>query len=215
MDDDIEKLINEANWDKLMPELVNYADNLIRRYGWRGFSPRKGPRGQLLANDKNADDFSQEAIRRLLDGKRKWDPDKVDLLGVLKGIIKSIISSELKSLENQMLKDWVEDPNKPDPISNTADPNPTPDVILDQIQDIKFQRQTYEAFKELVSNDAELSNYLEALELTHLPREIEELTKGEIKATRAYELKRKLKSKLDTFLTKSDFHNNNLIRGED
>ena len=77
MDDDIEKLINEANWDKLMPELVNYADNPIRRYGWRGFSPRKGPRGQLLANDKNADDFSQEAIRRLLDGKRngiltKW-----------------------------------------------------------------------------------------------------------------------------------------------
>ena len=211
MDDDIEKLINEANWDKLMPELVNYADNLIRRYGWRGFSPRKGPRGQLLANDKNADDFSQEAIRRLLDGRRKWNPDKVDLLGVLKGIIKSIISSELKSLENQMLKDWVEDPNKLDPISKAADPNPTTDVLLDR----KFQRQTYEAFKEWVSNDAELSNYLEALELTHLPREIEELTKGEIKATRAYELKRKLKSKLDTFLTKSDFHNNNLIQGED
>jgi len=211
MDDDIEKLINEANWDKLMPELVNYADNLIRRYGWRGFSPRKGPRGQLLANDKNADDFSQEAIRRLLDGRRKWNPDKVDLLGVLKGTIKSIISSEYKSLENRSLKDWVEDPNKLDPISNAADPKPNTDVLLDQ----KFQRQTYEAFKEWVSNDTELSNYLEALELTHLPREIEELTKGEIKATRAYELKRKLNNKVDTFFTKSDFHNNNLIQGED
>ena len=44
----------------------------------------------------------QEVIRKFLDGTRKWNPDKVDLLGFLMGAIKSEISHLIGAMDNQM-----------------------------------------------------------------------------------------------------------------
>ena len=43
--------------------------------------------------DRDADDFVQEAIIRLLDGKRHWDPERVDLFGLLCGAIYGLITN--------------------------------------------------------------------------------------------------------------------------
>jgi len=208
MEDRLAKLLEEADLEKIIPKLLGYADNVIRRYAWRGVRTYKGANGQLLANGQDANDFVQEAFRRLLDGRRNWDPDKLDLMGFLKGTIKSLISAEVKSLENRLLREvqWnrTDYSNKSDPIATAEDPSPTPDVVIDQKKEWQQQKKIYEEFKNTIKKDAELTLYLEACEVTYLPREIEELTNGEIKATRAYELRRKLRQKMDAFIAQQD-----------
>ena len=208
MEDRIAKLLEEADLEKIVPNLLCYADKVIRRYAWRGVYTYKGVNGQLLANGQDANDFVQEAFRRLLDGRRNWDPDKLDLIVFLKGTIKSLINAECKSLDNRWLRDiqgnHAENSNKSDPISTAIDPSPKPDEIIDQEKERKLQKQIYEEFKNSIIEDAELTLYLEACEVTYLPREIEELTNGEIKATRAYELKRKLRQEMDAFIAQQD-----------
>lgn len=85
----IERGLRDADWERLLPQLAAYAARRLRRAGWAsGYDaePSKMSVEQLI----------NTSIELALDGTRKWDPSAVDLPGLLRGIIRSITSSERK-----------------------------------------------------------------------------------------------------------------------
>jgi hypothetical protein len=70
--------------------LLGYAANRLRRVGWaagRDEEPSKLSVEQLV----------NMAVEACLDGSRTWNPETVDFPGFLRGIIRSLTSSEKKS----------------------------------------------------------------------------------------------------------------------
>lgn len=81
--------LGEADWEKLLPGLIAYAAGRLRRVGWaagRDVEPSKLSVEQLV----------NSAVLGCLDGSRRWDPEAVDLAGFLRGVIRSLASSEKK-----------------------------------------------------------------------------------------------------------------------
>jgi hypothetical protein len=73
--------------------------------------------GPHAANGRNSDDLFQEAVIRMLDGRRHWFPDNVDIVKYLIGAIESIasewaghrkrnrLSAEYAGLESQLARE--------------------------------------------------------------------------------------------------------------
>ena len=91
---EIRKLMREADWKGLRPRLVLYADNQIKKHWW------KGAKGGSCPEGKTGDDYVTLAMGKLYKGKRNWDPHKVTLFRILKGIISSDISHDTDCVEN-------------------------------------------------------------------------------------------------------------------
>lgn len=93
MNDDQIQFLQNIDWGKLLVRLNAYATALVKRNkGWM--------RGNgILPGGDEAEDCVQEAIKRLYDGTRKWKVG-VDIEILLKGIIRSYLSSEVKGKEN-------------------------------------------------------------------------------------------------------------------
>jgi hypothetical protein len=88
-DDTLRQALREADWEALLPRLLAYAAVRLRRVGWAGgrdVEPSRLSVEQLL----------NSAVEACLDGSRAWDPTAVDLPGFLRGIIRSMTSSEKK-----------------------------------------------------------------------------------------------------------------------
>src|SRR5438045_4062723 len=49
--------------------------------------------GRRAANGRTQDDLLQEAVTRLLDGRRTWYPENVAFVSYLMGVIKSVASA--------------------------------------------------------------------------------------------------------------------------
>jgi hypothetical protein len=86
---DVRQALRDADWEKLLPGLLAYASHCLRRAGW------------AAGHDDEPSKMSVEqvvntAVEHCLDGTRRWDPSAVDLGGLLRGIIRSITSSERK-----------------------------------------------------------------------------------------------------------------------
>ena len=87
--DPLREALREADWEALLPGLVAYAARRLRRVGWamgRDSEPSKMGVEQLV----------NSAVEACLDGSRTWDPAAVDLPGFLRGVIRSLTSSEKK-----------------------------------------------------------------------------------------------------------------------
>jgi len=81
--------LSDNQWAILLKQLTLYAEFKLDNIGFH-------PRSELEV--LNGEDFAQEAIKRLIEGKRKWDPQKhPDLLIFLKLVIKSLISNHVKA----------------------------------------------------------------------------------------------------------------------
>lgn len=83
---DLETALREADWEALLPNLVAYAARRLRRVGWaagRDEEPSKMSVEQLV----------NTAVEHCLEGRRTWDPDAVDLGGLLRGVIRSLTSA--------------------------------------------------------------------------------------------------------------------------
>jgi hypothetical protein len=65
----LDQALKAADLERLIPVMINYADNQIRRYLWRGFrlNGRSGSQDSLAAG-RGADDFVMEAFDSLLTG---------------------------------------------------------------------------------------------------------------------------------------------------
>ena len=89
MSDDLQSALRDADWETLLPSLVAFAARRLRRAGWgagRDEEPSRLSVEQLV----------NTAVEHCLDGTRAWDPAAVDLAGFLRGVIRSLTSSERK-----------------------------------------------------------------------------------------------------------------------
>ena len=96
MEADTFKQLQEADWETLGIELAGHAAFRARNLGWRTGNPVE------LARGLNPVDLAQEAILKVLDGSRRWDPKRGPLLPYLKGVVDSRISQLAESLDNQL-----------------------------------------------------------------------------------------------------------------
>lgn len=101
-----------------------------------------------------------ESVLRVLNGRRQWKPKKVDFIGLLAGVIKSIESEWLeraKRPETPVLEtDLPNASSDGDPIRNAihqaADSRPSPEQQLTASQ-VLSQEELFEQIEELLSND--------------------------------------------------------------
>jgi len=76
--------LEAADWRRIIHELAHYAYRLAQRYPWRSGSHK------ILPEGKTPEDVAVEAIEKLWNGERDWDPEKYpDLLLHLKWIVRS------------------------------------------------------------------------------------------------------------------------------
>lgn len=91
MDQGTFELLWEADWGTIRRELLAYATWRARNYRWhRGDSVQ-------LAEGKTVEDVVQEVIVKALNGIRRWDPDKGQLLPWLQAQSRSVIDALAKS----------------------------------------------------------------------------------------------------------------------
>ncbi len=125
MDPELRKHIKQADWTDLTKKLLRYvAFRLHIIYGGTG-------ENIALPGGQSANDIVQEAIRRFLNGQRKWDPSRVSLLRFLMGIAKSLISHHHELKETQLRASGVildtnlSDENDPSGTRRIVAKNPT------------------------------------------------------------------------------------------
>ena len=147
-----------------------------------------------MAGDKSASDFVQEAIKRLRDGQRTFDPSRT-LLENINSVTDSVIWSEKKSSDRTGLIDYGETRDEEglssDPISQATSSFAAPgdNLVLDELR--QHQRRCFEELRASFNGDDEITKYLDALANGFFkPADIQELTG--IAISRIYELRRKL-----------------------
>lgn len=160
---DIMKLIQQADWDGIYSRALKYA---LTKLSFRSGSPFEGvPRKQV------AHDIVSQAILKVIDGERKWDPEKGPLLNYLLDVIKSDIShlyaTEDYNLTSRMpvspQNDMGSEPIETEELLNRAhaldkhaadisqDPPQPADVAL-------IEQETWDRLLEVVKGDNELEN---------------------------------------------------------
>ncbi len=186
-------------WNDTFARAVLHSDTTIRKYIWRGFRPKFRAENEITVGDKSASDFVLEAVERLLEGKRTYDPSK-DLLSNLNSITDSLIWSEKKSSDRTGIVDYVEstdaDGDAVDPISTAQDPDLTAgeQLVRDELRE--DQRRCFGEIRASFNGDTDVQEYLDALsqrifkradisEVTGIPVErIDELRRKVIKHAR-------------------------------
>lgn len=199
----LDQALKTADLERLIPLLIDYADNWVRRYLWRGYFLKGGGCRQALAAGKSADDFVMEAFDALANGSRSYRDD-LDLETNLRRTIESMVSNWKKKSDRQPLVDHLLDPSGDeglgDPVDVAADTQTTEISEVELRERIDHQKRLLGDFRASLEGDTELSGVYDALAAEfEKPAEIEELTG--IPAKRVYELKRKLKMRLSDFAT--------------
>lgn len=172
---DAAKLLNDANWDDLVPVLLSHARSHI-------YDPYR-----LLPGARSAEDVVHDAVCRVFSGERRWDPvAQPDLEAYLKSVIDSMLSTNgLFGLTEWKSVVTLDDPEEWDRFesrfANLGGLCHDVEVVLT-------------ALCGSIRGDAELSAVLEAIVAGFdKPGDIAELTG--IPADRVYELLRKLKQR--------------------
>lgn len=94
-DDDVLKLLESADWNYIVIQLTRYASWQATRYRWKA-----GGHGQLLGG-MTPQDIAKNAITKVLDRTRSWDPEKYpDLLVHLQWIVDSDLNHLFNSREH-------------------------------------------------------------------------------------------------------------------
>jgi DNA-directed RNA polymerase specialized sigma24 family protein len=76
LEDRVYQLLEQADWEQLTLKLMEYASKKLRNLKWRdGRSLDSLPKGMTV------EDLVCEAIMRVWDGERKWNPDKAPEFG--------------------------------------------------------------------------------------------------------------------------------------
>ncbi len=120
------KAIPEREWGDIYKKLTAYAENRLVKVG---FVPRSEK------DNVSGEDFVVQAIEKLFEGTRAWDFRRFpDLLIHLKGIVKSLISSHLKTstrsaVRKEKVVDEIGEPEKLKYANNLPDEE-TPEQII-------------------------------------------------------------------------------------
>jgi hypothetical protein len=89
-----------VNWAEVGVRLVAYATWKARNLQWRTRQAWE------LAAGKTPEDVAAEAIVKVLDGTRVWDPAKIPLLPFMQGVVDSLMSHLAGSLDNRIQQRW-------------------------------------------------------------------------------------------------------------
>jgi hypothetical protein len=196
MDQALKTALNQPDIDDTLISAVEHADLTMRRYVWRGFMPKVSTlNAELTVDDKTANDFVNEALRRLCSGTRTYDSNRT-LLENLNSVTDSLIWSDKKASDRTGIIDFAPQPEGadklPDPIESKPGKDATAAEILSNEEKCEAQANCFEMIKASFDGDKEMQEYLDVLSLGYYkPDEISELTG--ISVQKIYEIRRKLK----------------------
>jgi DNA-directed RNA polymerase specialized sigma24 family protein len=199
MDKEVRRLFEDADWYRLTLELAKYARMLIHRKRWRTGSVN------ILAEGKCCEDLVQEAVKKAFDESRSWDPERVDLLRFLKGIVRSLVSHLVECDDNKLTVSGLDDESqrereRDEIVPFGSKPASTPEELV-----LAAERQTraYRMVLDAVQGKAELEDVaLCLMDGVHKAEDIAENTGIEIK--RVYQLKRQFKTILGSLAKKAE-----------
>jgi hypothetical protein len=136
----------------------------------------------LPAGYSDFDEIIHEAVGKLLDGARNWDPKTQPLIRHLRGIVKSMLS-----------KKGLYDREGRRPLGNiAAGVEPVPADKEESLLTVEEAEERWKVVKDVLGDDKEALEYIEAIRLgIETPAEIAEMTGIPIK--RIYEIPRKLR----------------------
>ncbi|MBI3801450.1 MAG: sigma-70 family RNA polymerase sigma factor [Deltaproteobacteria bacterium] len=109
-----------VNWQELTKRLLLLTQEFVRERYLLGKSP-----GDLVQN----------AIRKLLEGRRKWNPRKVDLLSFLFAVIRKEAVSEVKEVPHSFAGATLEDQHRASRPEFQIDHGRQRRAILESLQD--------------------------------------------------------------------------------
>lgn len=99
---DVLRRLEEHPWEDTLPRLLHYADSKIRRLRWLGERNGRPPRGA------EAGDIVHQAIEKIFDGRRRWDPStQPELLRYLMDLVDSEVSNLVNLAENRKTRRLV------------------------------------------------------------------------------------------------------------
>jgi len=196
MDSALNNALSQPDIQHVLLLAIEHADTTIRKYVWRGFHPKASAKKELMVGDKTAQDFVNEALRRLCDGTRTYNPEK-KLLENLNSVTDSLIWSEKKSSDRTGIIDFIEDPHETqspqDPTSKAVSPDKGAAVSLVENEVTVSQQKCFQLIRMSFDGDDEMQAYLDALSGGFSDiHEISDLT--DIPVAKIYELRRKLKN---------------------
>jgi RNA polymerase sigma factor (sigma-70 family) len=191
------KALNDLDWSDLHPRLQAHTVRVMR-IALGG----KTTLDEINGLDKKA--FIQEAIKRILEGDRTWNPEKVSLEGFLFGTIRSIISAEAKKYYRKLRHETSTDSEESDsPIASLESNSPSADADSANRELTAIRQKTISALFEEIEDDEELTLVLISLsEGTEKTCAISDETG--ISPERVSELKRKLKTRLEKVIATND-----------
>lgn len=188
----VRKRLDEADWKTIYLKLIAHAHSLARSLYWRSANKED------LAEGLGPEDLANEAIARVYEGRRNWDPDKdPDLLKFLKGSVLSSMFNELAmSADNTQTERFPEVAGEQglvlEPI-NPAPPeakhayhltrrNPNPEELLQAEEEAKLRelqaKTILNGLLDATKDDPEVTAILECtMEGITAPRHIAERTK--------------------------------------
>ena len=196
MDPSLATALAQPDFNHVMLLAVSHADTVMRKYIWRGLRPAaSSSQEELVVDGKAAKDFVNEALRRLCDGTRTYNPTR-SLLENLNSVTDSIISSAKKTSDRTGVVDFVtessEDSAQSNPISTAISAEQPADQQLVADEVVANQDKCFQMLRASFDGDKEMQEYLDALSSHYFDlAEISTLTG--IPAPKIYELRRKLK----------------------
>ena len=186
--------LSETELIRLNERLTRYAYGKMFPLTWRGVRIRKSA---TIPSWLEPQDFAQEAIRRMLDGTRRWNRKRYPTVEeALKSIIDSHISQIVNQLDNKKFKQ-LKRPNSDDESTSvyeieSGEDGPIRIAIDDDWRDW-FRQQT----RQMLQGESQLVELLKCMEsgITK-PAEIAQKLKTNVKDIN--NLKKRLRRKLET-----------------
>lgn len=184
------KRLNDHDWGQLRADLIAYAELRIRVGSWV-----RGP--NALPEGATAEDFVQEAIFRVYDGRRTWDPeDNPDLKRYLAGVISSLVSNMATAAEHDRAVDMEDLQTEEGEFLGFGAVDA---LISENVEADELKERCFEA----VEGEEELETLLLGLIEGYDYDDFEEAT-GHSKQ-KLYQLRRKLKRRIRSALSDTDY----------
>ncbi len=155
-------LLLKQDWNDIGRQLTAFVVYLAKNWGWR-----LGEGGELVAGT-TAEDIAWEAIQKAVDGRRKWDPKKGEILPWLRDQAKSELDHLLRAHKREapvLKRDDSEDlVDKDESYARRSDSgtavSPDPEEMVLQKEEIQLRE---EALFRATDGDRELERLLEAV----------------------------------------------------
>ena len=113
---DVLRELEQVDWADVGVRLAGYATWKARNLRWRT------GRWDILAAGKTPDDLAAEAILKVLEGERAWDPGRGPLLAYLQGVVDSLLSHLASSPDNRIQESLAEEHDRAGEAPSIVDP---------------------------------------------------------------------------------------------